>query len=74
VGPSKHALELLRSKIERQGEVVSRVRTRYNAAKQVRLVTDGAACPSGPSTAHHPANALMESMLIGHGRSWEGLG
>lgn len=34
-GPKKHALELMRKKIEMQGEKVSHIRGKYNAAKQV---------------------------------------
>ncbi len=36
-GPKKHALEMLRKKIEEQGERVAAVREKFNVAKKVYL-------------------------------------
>jgi hypothetical protein len=39
-GPKKHALEMLRKKIETQGEKVAAARQRFTAAKQVFAYAD----------------------------------
>lgn len=39
-GPKKHALEMLRKKIETQGEKVAAARQRFTAAKQVWCFAD----------------------------------